>query len=257
MNDETPAPKIKSVEKSAGIIEAIAKRGRATTNELADACELPLGTVFDHLYTLESLGYVVKEDDRYRLGTTFLYLADQMRNSLPIYKQSKPHIDELARNTGEHASLMIEENGRGIYLYTAEGENNLTLIGSLGSQTPLHVSAPGKALLAFMPDERADAIVAEHGLDPATERTVTTESELHEQRARIRDRGYSLDHEEGIKGLYGIATPIIDRSNSSLLGAITLYTAADTNIDQFEQTMVDKLFKTKNKIEINLAYGDA
>jgi DNA-binding IclR family transcriptional regulator len=257
MNNETPAPKIKSVEKSARIIEEIAKRGRATTNELSNACELPLGTVFDHLYTLESLGYVVKEDERYRLGTTFLYLADQMRNSLPIYKRSRPHLDELARKTGEHASLMIEENGYGVYLYTAEGKNNLTLIGSLGSQTPLHVSAPGKALLAFMPRERVDSIVAEHGLEPATEETVTTERELHDQRAQILDRGYSLDHEEGIRGLYGIATPILDRSDNSLLGAITLYTAADTNIDQFEQTMVDKLFKTKNKIEINLAYGDS
>lgn len=255
MRSEMSEPKIKSVEKSTRIVEEIAKRGKATTNELADSCDLPLGTTFDHLYTLESIGHVVKSGDQYRLGTAFLRLADRMSKSLPIYRQSKPRLDDLAQKTGEHASLMIEEEGYGVYLYTAEGENDLTLVSSLGVRTPLHVSAPGKALLAFMPRNRVDNIVSERGLESATDETVTSESDLHDQRETIRERGYSLDREEGIKGLYGIATPVVERSNDSILGAISLYTAADTSIDQFKRSTVDDLLKTKNKIEINLTYG--
>lgn len=256
MDDETAEPKIKSVEKSARLIEVIAKRGEATTKELAAACDLPLGTVFDHLYTLESLGYAVKSGEGYRLGATFLHLADRMRNSLPIYKRSKPHLNDLARRTGNHASLMIEENGYGSYLYTAEGESDLTLIGPLGSRTPLHITAPGKALLAFMPEDRVDEILSTRELVTPTDRTIATEDELRDRLAEIRDRGYSLDREEGLRGMYGIAAPVLDRSDDSLLGAISLYTAADTGIDPFEQAVADDLLKTKNKIELNLAYGD-
>lgn len=247
--------KIKAVQKSATILDALVKLDGATAEELSTYLEYPLSTTFDHLYTLEAIGNVVKRGEEYQLGSRLLELGDQMRLSSSVYTYSKPHLNKLSMETNRHASLMIEENGYGVYIYTAEGQESGPLIGSLGQKTMMHASAPGKALLAKSDPERIETILERRGLPPVTDQTITDEAKLQRTLTTIRDRGYALDNEEGIEGMYGIAAPVVDKSTNELLGAISSYTASNKDIETFENNIANKILEVKNRIELNITYS--
>jgi hypothetical protein len=97
---------------------------------------------------------------------------------MKIYQVAKPEVDELASGTGEHANLMIEEHGRGVFLYKAQGDDAVQLDTHAGMRVPLHTTALGKAILAHSPSETVDAIVERHGLQQVTDQTITTREAL-------------------------------------------------------------------------------
>lgn len=64
---------------------------------------------------------------------------------------------------GEHANLMSEGHGFGIFLHTATGDNAISLDIHLGMRVLLGTTALGKAILAYMPSEEATRIVRSGG----------------------------------------------------------------------------------------------
>ena len=78
-----------------------------------------------------------------------------------------------------------------------------------GRTTPLHCVAPGKVLLATMP-ERDVMRLAKQGLPSCTERTITTLEGLLEELARVRRRGFATAFSEWEPGQNAVATPVHD-----------------------------------------------
>jgi IclR family transcriptional regulator, KDG regulon repressor len=78
------------------------------------------------------------------------------------------------------------------------------------SIVPVHGSAPGKALAAWQDGRFVRQMLAEHGMDAFTSRTITSVDAFMEELARVRKAGYALDDEELINGLRHVAAPIYD-----------------------------------------------
>lgn len=247
--------RIKAVEKMDLILKTIVDRKGATAEELSTKLDIPLSTVFDHLYTLEAIGYIVKIDGDYQLASRLLKLGDGYRLAKPVFVHAKPHINWLSEETGRHASLMVEENGHGIYIYTAEASESGPLVGTLGQRTKLHASAPGKAILAHMPSERRVETMERHGLPEYTDSTITSEEGMRTELSEIRTQGYAIDREEGLEGFEGIGAPIIDRSSGQILGAISSYTVASGDVEANEESFRNEIQEARNRIELNLAYN--
>lgn len=255
MREPNRDTRIKAVEKMDTILETIVDQGGATAEDLSSRLDIPLSTVFDHLYTMEAIGYVVKEDGTYRLASRLLELGDGYRLGKPVFVNAKPHLNWLSEETGRHASLMVEEHGHGIYLYTAEASESGPLIGSLGQKTKLHASAPGKAILAHMTPERRDDVFERHGLPQLTDHTITSVETMRTELSEIRTRGYAIDREEGLEGFEGIGAPIIDRSSGRVLGGVSSYTVASGDVEANEEQFSDEIQEVRNRIELNLAYN--
>jgi DNA-binding IclR family transcriptional regulator len=255
MREPNRDSKIKAVEKMDTVLDTIVTREGATAEEISSHLDIPLSTVFDHLYTMEAIGYVVKEDGAYRLASRLLELGDGYRLGKPVFVHGKPHLNWLSEETGRHASIMVEEHGFGIYLYTAEASGSGPLIGSLGQKTKLHASAPGKAILAHMPAERREDTIERHGLPQLTDHTITSKSELRTALTEIRNRGFAIDREEGLEGFEGIGAPIIDRSTGDVLGAVSSYTVASGDVEANEEQLSSEIQEARNRIELNLAYN--
>jgi DNA-binding IclR family transcriptional regulator len=130
----------------------------------------------------------------------------------------------LQKQTNTYCLLVCEENGMGaILLATRWRYENLppTAKHTYPTHLYLHTNALGKAILAHLPDERVTEIVAQHGLPKRTDRTVTTENELHELLASIREQGYAIDKGERINGIRGVGAPIA--TDDAVFGAIAAY----------------------------------
>ncbi len=75
-------------------------------------------------------------------------------------------------------------------------------------------------MLAFM-DETQRELVYRLPLPALTSQTITDPERLREEVGRIRQRGYSIDDQEVVMGVYCVAVPILDRSGRSV-GAISV-----------------------------------
>lgn len=77
---------------------------------------------------------------------------------------------------------------------------------------PAHCTGVGKALLAFGPPERLDAVLAA-GLTRRTPRTVVLPGMLGRQLTAIRRRGLAEEHEESAPGVACVAAPVMGPSD--------------------------------------------
>jgi DNA-binding IclR family transcriptional regulator len=245
---------VKTTEVAFDVVEALLELEGARFTELVDHMEMPKSTLHDHLRTLESMGLVVKTDNVYRVGCRFLEIGAQARRQQPIYEAGRPEVEDLAKETGEHASLSIEERGQAVLLHVAKGPNAVNLDAYAGRPTPLHANAAGKVMLAHLPEQRIDEIIDDHGLRAYTPYTITEALTLKEELEEIRQQGYATDTNELVEGVKGVAAPILD--HGEVVGAIAVGGPANRmRGERFEETLPDLLLSASNIIELNLTYG--
>lgn len=246
---------IKAVENTTTILDKVAELEGAGVTELADQLDITKGTVHNHLSTLEENELVVRDGDEFRLSLRFFELGEQIKDQHQIYDVAMPEVDKLAEETGELGNILVEEHGRGLYLYRAKGENALSLDTGVGSRVYLHQTGLGKAILAHLPEDRIESIIDEHGLEPSTEHTVTTREELYESLEQIRDQGYAVDREERAEGIRCVAAPVIT-NDDVVRGSISVAGPASRMHGEYlESTVVDMVKRAANVISINLSYS--
>lgn len=249
-----PDPNIGAVGMVFDIIEQLVKSEGAGVAETARAIDRPKSTTHDYLQSLAACGYVVKRDGKYRPSMRFLAVGEQTRDALPVYRASRESLHVLADNLKLHVSLVVEEGGRVVIIDTIPGTDPVELATHSGIRMTMHTTSPGKAILAHLPDDRVDAIVARHGLSEMTEHTITDQEELYAELERTRDQGYATDDEERLIGFRTVAVPIIDREGT-VHGALTVYGPKHRiSDDRFERELPRRLKKASNIVEINLNY---
>jgi DNA-binding IclR family transcriptional regulator len=252
MEDQIP---VKSLGTTYDVLNTLIDLRSTSFTKLVDELDYPKSTIFDHLRSLEMLGLVVKQDGEYRVSFKFLDIGERLRNELEIYDMAQPEIQRLASETGEHASLMFEENGHGVLLYTVRGDQAIHYIAHDGLKTDLHATGQGKAILAHLPPERRTEILQNLTLRPFTSNTITDENELREHLDMIRDRGYAYDRKEALEGMHGIAVPIVD-IRGRVRGSIGVYgPESRTDTKEFETETLEHLRQSRNVIEVELTYS--
>lgn len=246
-------PTIQSVDTSLSIIEALHSQGESRVSEIAEVLGKPVSTVHNHLRTLEENGYVLREDERYRIGFRFLELGGYIRSHTNLYLYGRPEVDRLAKETGELANMMIEEQGLGVHLYLAKGDNAISFDAHAGRRFYLHNTALGKAILAYLPEARVEQIIECHGLPQQTEKTISDREELDEELATIRERGYAFDNEERVSGERCVAAPVL--SDNELVGSVSVSgPASRLKAEKFEQEIPEKVIQAADLIGINIKY---
>ncbi|MUW14562.1 helix-turn-helix domain-containing protein [Halorubrum sp. CBA1125] len=186
----------------------IAADGPMGVTELADVVGLSKGVVYNHLGTLSELGYVRKEDQKYRPSLRLLSLGSRVRTGYEIFDAVRPHLENLTRTTGEVATLFVEEDGQGVCVYQTAGSESWSPEYVSGDALPLHVTAPGKAILATLSDERVTEIVSRHGLESVTDQTVSDTDALFSTLQRIREDDVAFAREEHFAGIVGVGTAV-------------------------------------------------
>lgn len=246
---------LQAVERSFTVLNTLNELDGAGVTAVANELGLPKSTAHNHLNTLYDLGYVVRKDSEYQVATHVLALGEYARNQREIFTFARPEVDELAEVTGESANLLIEEHGRGVYLYRADGENAVQVDTFAGKQTALHCTALGKCILANLPESRVEEILRTHGLPARTDDTITDPDELRGELETVRERGYAFDDEERLPGVRCVAAPVV-LSDGTVMGAISV--AGPTSRmrgELFRSELPEKVVSATNVVEINLEYS--
>ncbi|MFC4440293.1 MULTISPECIES: IclR family transcriptional regulator [Natrialbaceae] len=246
---------VKAAKVTLEIIDTLRQLDGAGVSEIAQQLDKPTSTVHDHLRTLEQEQYLVKEGDEYHISTRFLQLGDQARSRKKVFEIARPEINELAEKSGEHANLMIEEHGLGVFLYRARGPDAVQLDTHAGMRVPLQTTAMGKTIMAFRPREDVEEILDRHGLPAVTENTISERDELLDHLEEIRERGYAYDDEERVKGMRCVAAPITDDDGRAIAAVSISGPKSRMQADRFTNEIPEQIRRSANVIEVNLTYS--
>lgn len=245
--------KINAVENTTKLLEIISQEGRIGVSEVAEKADMPNSTAHDYLRSLDETGYLISNSDGYALSTRLLEHGARRRLDMEIYRTAKPQIKKLAQETGEHASLVIEESGMGILLATVMGDDAVEVVTHDGTRTPLHATAPGRTILANLSPERVEEILERHGLLQVTKNTITDREELMSKLETVRDQGYAFEKGEIMDGMRGVGAPIIRRDTEEVLGAVSVYgPTSRTRNKEFQEAVPELLIEAANVIELNM-----
>ena len=246
---------IKSLETSFTIVEYLQRESGGGGSEIAADTGLSKGTVHKHLATLRKHDFVTKEDGTYRLGLRFLDVGGHVRDQFVGSKVVKQKTKELAEETGEVAMFGRLEHGYIVTAFRESGPNGVPTNSRVGTRLPVHQVAAGKAILAQLPPERVDDIIAAYGLPRATEETITDPADLHRELAAIRERGHAYSYGESTPGVWTVAVPVIS-PGGDVLGACTVAAPKHRlTTEEFETELPSVVRSAVNEIEINIAYA--
>lgn len=255
METDTIGRHLKTVNTTVDVIQGLVELDGAGVTELANHLDLSKAAVHNHLTTLQSNRLAVKNGSTYELGLRFVTLGEYVKHQSELYEAGTGPTDDLAETTGEYAHLMTEEHGRGIHIYKARGKEAVAEdYHHLNLERPdyLHYSAAGKAVLAYLPDERVEYIIEEYGLPERTENTITDPAALREELAEIRERGYAINDEEEIVGLRAVGASI-RASDGRVLGAISVSgPTSRMKGDRFRTEIPEQVMEAANIIELNI-----
>lgn len=254
-SDPSQSAGVKATDTMFAVLETLRERDGAGVTELADALGLSKSTVHSHLTTLRRNRCVVKDGDTYRVGLRFLSFGGYARTQLGLYDIVKPEVDGLVSETGESAQMVVEEHGRGIYLYQARGERAVRTDSHTGTEVYLHCTAVGKALLAHMDESDVRAVIDRHGLPARTGETTTDPDELFAELAAVCERGYAVDDGERIDGIRCVGVPITTDGGDVIGGLSLTGPTRRMKGERLHETIPDLLTRVARVVEINVTYA--
>ena len=179
--------------------------------QVATSLRLHKSTAHRFLMVLEKHRMVERTaGGKFRLGLRLFDLGNRAIEQYDLRERAQPHLRRLVTETEETAHLCILEGSHVIYIDKIEPARSVRMITRIGVSNPVHCTSVGKAMLAFLPEERFTDILSRLRFERYTSRTISTAEALRAEIEKTRRRGYAVDDEEFEEGLRCIAVPVLD-----------------------------------------------
>jgi DNA-binding IclR family transcriptional regulator len=199
--------------KTMSVLESLVESSDgATLKDIAGRVGLIKSSVFRILFTLKEIGYVeqVSDSGRYRLTFKTTRLVRRSIEHLTVTKLARPHLVSL-RDRLQESVWLAEQRRHGIVLIdAAEVSHALKLSFDVGDLCPIHATALGKAIAAYLPADQVDALLPKGKLPSLTSRTMILRSEFKAELLRVRQTGYAINDQETIEGAILVGAPLFD-----------------------------------------------
>jgi DNA-binding IclR family transcriptional regulator len=221
---------IQSVDRAIRVLTALQGARRMSLSELAARLELAPSTTHGIVRTLVEHGMVVQErgSSRYQLGPAVLRLGNVYLDTLELRSKAVPWAEDLARRTGlavRTGVLLIDDV---VIIHHEPRPDGSRQMPEVGIVIPVHASALGKAMLAFLPEDEKRVLSAK-ALRSMTGETVTSPDELREQLDDVRASGLAVEQDEAVIGESALASPVFDSSGDAV-GAIGVVIASGSDL---------------------------
>jgi DNA-binding IclR family transcriptional regulator len=209
------------------ILEAFSiDRPSLTLGEICEAVNLTLPTTHRLLKALQHKEMVFWDplSKRYSLGAGVMRLASLILNRDDLTAIIQPSLEYLRTETRETVGLHGLIDNERVCLVELVSPLPIRMASGVGKAYPLHVGAAGKAILARMPSDHADAI-----LDSACRSgQISGEKRngLRRELQQVRSVGYATSRGETVPGAAAIATAVLNASGA-VVGAINITGPAD------------------------------
>lgn len=224
MSNKDGKPVVPTVQRTFRILETLAsaENGRGIS-ELSSELGFAKSTTFNLLMTLVQLGYCYRtqSDSKFHLSLKLFSLGSAVVERMDLRKIAASILQELVKATGETANLGTIQGDEAVYIDCLPGPHPVTVNTWPGKRLPLHCTALGKALLAWMSEEEIQSLLSKSDMQAFTPNTLKSVEKLLTELAEVRLRGYALDDEEDAEGMRCIGAPVFDHTGQ-IVSAISL-----------------------------------
>ncbi|MCH8549693.1 MAG: IclR family transcriptional regulator [Balneolaceae bacterium] len=203
---------IRSLSRGLKALEFFSQAGTPLRlTDLAQALAVEKANASHLVQTLVDSGYVRQgRSRRYELTDKIQTLAQRslsIEQVIECKQRWRPKLEELVKQSGECAHLAVLAKTHVWYVDKVESPLPLKVDHPIGTLSPLHCTALGKAFLAFgnaqFPSE----------FPRYTKRTLTTLKALEREIELSQARGFTLDDSEFTDGIRCVAVPLYDNSD--------------------------------------------
>lgn len=200
------------------ILEAIQQSPSGLSlKPLCDATGIHKSTAHRFLKHMEREGYLVRtQPGAYMIGPKFSQMSARANPWATLQVMARPILWELWKSTGETVNLAALDQGTVLYIEVLESPHEFRLSSRVGARRPLHVTALGKALVAFLPDKQREQVLGGLNFEASTPNSMINLVQFREELARVGQQGYGVDNEEAVLGARCVAAPILDAGRNPL-----------------------------------------
>jgi DNA-binding IclR family transcriptional regulator len=213
MSSNQESPSI-AVERALAMLEAVAQEPEGLSNaEISRKLEIPKSSASYILRTLQAQGYLNRdgESGKYRVGLKVLSLSRGALSGIDVREVALPIMRHLVEKTNLTCHLAILDGPDAVYIEKVEPTGFLRVDTWVGRRMHVHTTSVGKALVAHIPQERLEKILAERGMEKRTSKTITTLPRLLKDLEKVRAQGYAVDDEENNMGARCVGAPVFNQ----------------------------------------------
>ena len=206
---ETAVYPIRAVERVCDILDLLHQENDGVALAVvAKRAGLPKSSAYRYLLALESRSYIERDatSGLFRLGLAF---RPQRSRELDIFiERAQSDLERLRDRLDETVNIGVLDGGEVVHVAVVESAQMMRLAARVGERAPIHTTALGKIIAAELPVDRVLAILKSEGMDPVTERTITSPDAYLEALSKVRSEGYAVDDLEAQADGRCVAIPL-------------------------------------------------
>ncbi|MEV3964183.1 IclR family transcriptional regulator [Nocardia sp. NPDC050193] len=196
------------IERISLVLETFNGAGPLTLAQVASRTGLPRSSAHRLLEQLTSTGWLARSPEQtYELGVKAYEMGQAALNQNRLLQGARPVMQAFAHRTGLTIQLAVLDHGDIVYLAKVNGRASGPTPTAVGQRVPAHLTAVGKAQLAFAEQSGRRTALGElrrtedGELVRHTSQSVATDARLADNLAAVRDRGAAFDRGEAFAGL--------------------------------------------------------
>lgn len=215
---ERPAADTGTVARVALLLRLIAEQhGAFTLTDIANTSNLPAPTVHRLLDLLAQQGLVAHEKSQrsYRAGSELYRIASLVRANVPLSQVARPILADAAQECDESCYFALYLPAQLAVMYESCVDSSHPLDYRVDFNRPMSLlwGSSGRAILAFLPQERVHAAIEQERRFSRDGR-VPNEKQLLAELEQIREKGYAYSHGQRVSGAVGVLAPVFDQTDS-------------------------------------------
>ncbi len=204
---------VPSVERAVQVLGMLGREPRGMVlADMARETGIPKSTLFRILVTLRKHHCVTldPESQTYRLGSYLFELGNKFAEQSDLFRIATRYMQSLAAECGETVFLSKLEDGEVVYLRRMDSPKSVAVVRKLESRVPVHCTATGVALLAWLPRDEVEEILDRHGMEAYNEATLTDRDLFMRRLEEVMQRRYAVVDGEYNRKLLCVAAPVWD-----------------------------------------------
>jgi DNA-binding IclR family transcriptional regulator len=254
---DSTATLMQTVERAISLLKCFTDaQPRVRVSTLAQQLNLNQSTVSRLLATMESLGFVERDPltGLFGLGLEIVTLGGVAMNQIEIRRQAMTDLSIAATEFGLATNLAILRDDAIFYMARFEAPKTPKIYNMVGRHNPLHCTAMGKVLLAWLSETDREALLGRIPFPVFTPFTASSVDELRPMLDRVRARGYAVEREELAFGRACVAAAIQDAAGNVVAATSVSGPLSDLDLDNREAKLAEMVIEMADRVSNKLGF---
>lgn len=256
-NKRIKASDTKSVSKTLAILSNFDETTpMQKTSDIASRLNMSISTASRHLNTMLDWGFLERDDSTgyYSPGYETIALAGTALLNNDAYRYAYPELQRLSYRYVVHSHMAVQRGVEIVHLISSSCENTMDLFIPMGHRQPMYCSAMGRAILAYLAEDKAMEILKKSELNKMASETKIDIEDIKQELINTRQKGYCVLLNELSESKASLAAPIFNRQRFPVAAISVSISAQGMRHPQRERELAKAIKGAAGRISGKLGY---